>query len=388
MKSPVELGARLAKAWQSAETRVSRLLSRDAWPLRLRIGRPEAKTFVGDTVAVKQHIERWRRVDVGIVHWESVSYRAGSDPVDLPQYWELRNPTEWVRATGDRIIRREFQCLGEAVRHLDPRFHPLVVRHRRWAIEMPDGELVKAGEVALSLEPGIAEGRPIRAIAVCGIDSKFMERNRTLLCQMLDLRFEGLVSEIGLEAFLGALDEDDRWLLVAPLTAGLLQFRQQRIRASELGALPATVSHVVIVENEQALYQLPALPHTVAILGAGLSLDWTRDAWLDNKSVAYWGDMDTWGLTMLAAVRRAVPRLTPILMDRQCFDQYAENLAVIEPVTAGESEPAGLTASETVFYRYLLLHERGRLEQEFVPSAAVHAAFWRWHGGEADKTCT
>lgn len=382
MKSPVELAARLAKAWQSADLRVLRLLSPDAWPLRLRIGRPDAKTFASDTAAVKQHIERWRRVDAGIVRWETVAYRAGGDPVEIPDFWELRNPTEWVGATGDRAILREFQRMGEAVQHLDARFHALVVRQRRWVMEMPGGELIKAGKVALALEQGIAAGRPIRAIGVCGIDSKFIERNRTLLCQMLDLRFEGLVTETGLEAFLGALDEDERWLLVAPLTIGILPFRQQRIRASELNALPESVTHLVIVENEQALYQLPILPDTVAILGAGLGLDWTRDAWLDGKRVAYWGDMDTWGLTMLATVRRAIPSVTPMLMDRQCFDQYACDFSVREPVRAGDSAPAGLTASELAFYQYLQLQERGRLEQEFIPAPAVQAAFRNWHGAE------
>ncbi|QET03916.1 hypothetical protein FOB72_17260 (plasmid) [Cupriavidus pauculus] len=383
MKSPVELGARLARAWQSAETRVARLLSADAWPIRLAIGRPDAKTFSSDTLAVKQHIELWRSVEVGVVQWETVTYRAGREPVEIPRYWEIRTPTEWVGAAADETILREFQRLGEAVQRLDADFHALVVRQRRWAVELSEEELAKVGEVALTLGRGMAAGRPIRAIAVCGIDSKFIERNRTLLCQMLDLRFDGLVSEIGLEAFLGAIDEDDRWLLVVPLTAGILPFRQQRIRASELEGLPGTVKHVVIVENERALYQLPTLPHAVAILGAGLSLNWVRDPWLDGKRVAYWGDMDTWGLTMLATVRRAIPDLASILMAKQCFDRYSE-LSVREPVPAGDSVPAGLTMSEAEFYQFLLLQERGRLEQEFLPSDAVHTAFWQWYGGESN----
>lgn len=387
MKSPVELAARLAKAWQSADIRVARLLSSEAWPLRLRIGRPDATTFGRDTMAVKRHIERWRKIDVGVVRWEPVAYRAGGDPVEIPAYWELRNPTEWVGATGDREILREFRRMGEAVDQLDARFHALVVRQRRWVMELPDGECVKAGEVAMALEEGLAAGRPIRALSVCGIDSKFIERNRTLLCQMLDLRFDGLVTEIGLEAFLGAVEEDERWLLVVPLTTGILPFRQQRIRASELNALPENVTHVAIVENEQALYQLPDLPNTIAILGAGLSLDWTRDAWVDGKRVAYWGDMDTWGLTMLAAVRRAIPSVTPILMGRQCFDQFARDFSVMEPVRAGDSAPAGLTPSESAFYQYLQLQERGRLEQEFIPAQAVQAAFCSWRGVEVIESC-
>ena len=117
---------------------------------------------------------------------------------------------------------------------------------------------------------GCALGRPLRALSALGVDSKFFERNRGLLIQLLDVRFEGEVSDRGLgEEFLGALSEGDHWLLVAPLGPGLLPFSQQRIRASELQSVALPGSHVLIVENERCLHQLPALADTVACWGRG-----------------------------------------------------------------------------------------------------------------------
>lgn len=384
MKSPDELAARLARQWQSADVRVARLLQSDSWPLSVPIGRPSAKTFAEKTGLVRQHVQRWREMQVGTVVWQEVAYRAGNAPVELPISWELRTPSEWIAATGDAEIQAEYLTLGRLVQAVDPFFHHMIVRHRRLAVDRPAGEVAKASEVALVLAPGYAQGRPLRALTACHIDSKFIERNRALLIQMLDLRFDGLASELGLEPFLDAADDSDHWLLVVPLAPGLLPFRQQRVRVSELGLLPEAVSHILIVENERCLHQLPGLANTVAILGAGLNLGWMRGGWLAHKHVAYWGDMDTWGLTMLARARQALPDLTAVQMDRACFDRYAAALAVSEPVPAGAEPPEGLTVVEADFYQYLLSKERGRLEQEFLPPDLVAAALTAWHGGHLD----
>lgn len=99
------------------------------------------------------------------------------------------------------------------------------------------------------------------------------------------------------------------------------------------------------------------------------------------RRVAYWGDMDTWGLTMLARARQALGGVAAVQMDRACFDQYAEALAVAEPVPASAETPNGLTVAEGSFYQYLHGQERGRLEQEFLPPEPVVAALRAWHGG-------
>ncbi len=55
------------------------------------------------------------------------------------------------------------------------------------------------------------------------------------------------------------------------------------------------------------------------MLGAGLNLGWLAAPWLQERTVAYWGDLDTWGLHMLAIARGHVPHLHALLMDRATF---------------------------------------------------------------------
>ncbi|USE77281.1 DUF2220 family protein [Cupriavidus gilardii] len=380
MKSPAELAAKLAKNWQSADFRIARLLHAEGWPLVLPIGKPSPKVFAEEIALVRQHVQRWREVGIGRVDWQRVVYRAGDTPVQLPLHWELSSPSDWVAATGDAAIQTEYEQMAHLIGSVDPIFHSLLLRLRRFALGRPADEVIRASRVALSLEPGCAKGRPLRALTVCNVDSKFIERNRRLLIEMLDARFEGQVSDAGLEAFLDAEEDTDQWLLVAPLAPGLLPFQRQRVPVSELHYLPDSVSHIILVENERCLHQLPSLVGAVAILGAGLNLGWTAAKWLARRHVAYWGDMDTWGLMMLSRVRQSLPDVTAVLMDRSCFDRYAVDSAVLEPVSAGIRTPDGLTDTEAQFYQYLLQHRTGRIEQEFLPEDLVSTALSSWHG--------
>ena len=380
MKSPCEWASKLARQWQQPSMREARLLSAKEWPLKLKIGTPSAAIFSLEPERVREHVQSWRRVQIGEVLFEAVSYRASSEPIKMPSFWQLNSPSDWIAAIGDETIQAEFEIFGRLVRAIaEPVFHPLIVRQRRLVLDRPEAEVIKAAQVAMALEPDCAAGRPLRALTACNIDSKFLERNRTLLIQMLDLRFDGMVSELGLEQFLDALDEREHWVLIAPLSPGLLPFRQQRVRISELALLPASISHLLVVENERCLHQLPQLANTVAVLGAGLNLSWMQDDWLSAKRLAYWGDLDTWGLLMLARARLCQPAVSALLMTRECFDRYEGELAVNEPTHAGETAPDGLTPPEKELYSYLRSRERGRLEQEFLPATLVadELVVWR-----------
>ena len=199
-----------------------------------------------------------------------------------------------------------------------------------------------------------------------------------MLTRLLELRFGEGIGEQGLERFLDAADEGEHWLLVAPLDAGLLPFEQLRLRSSELRRTALPGSHVLVVENERSLYQLPELPGTLAILGAGLNLGWMQATWLAGRATAYWGDLDTWGLAMLADARRRQAQIRALMMDQATFDAFAPQHAVVEPVSADPEPPAGLDAQEQTLYRRLQGLDKGRLEQEFLPVEWVHRVVKQW----------
>ncbi|WP_348682764.1 Wadjet anti-phage system protein JetD domain-containing protein [Acidovorax soli] len=387
MKSPQELAARLAQQWHSADWREHQLLGGpDAWPLVLTIGPPGAAVFLDDAAALRQHLQQWRGVQqlgLGQVQWQDKRYRGSSDAIAVPTHWQLARPSECMAAIGHfkapdhAQIQTDYARLRAIIAGVaPPGFQRLLVRRLAQWRETPADAAIAAAQIALHLAPGCAQGKPLRALAVAGNDSKFFERHAGLVTALLDERFDGEASRQGLADFLGALPEGDHWLLIAPLAPGLLPFARQRVSASELMTTPLLGRQILLVENERCLHQLPQpLPETVAILGAGLHLDWLAAPWMRDRRVAYWGDLDTWGLRMLAMARSHLPQLTALLMDSATFHAHAD-LAVAEPVHALAS--TGLLPEEIALDAQLRVLPQGRLEQEFLPAPLVAQAITQW----------
>ncbi|HEV7298063.1 MAG TPA: Wadjet anti-phage system protein JetD domain-containing protein [Tepidisphaeraceae bacterium] len=378
MKSPAELKASLRRQWSASAVREACLLGgADAWPIVTQIGRPKPKEVASDFDAVKRHVEEWRRVKIGEVIWGSTSYRATSGPVEIPLNWNIRQPSEWIAACDDRSVREEFESMSTFCEHAEACFHRLLIGRPSLWREKPVDEVLQAARLAAALQPLCADNKPLRALSLEGIDTKFFERNSRLITALLDERFDGEVSRIGLESFLGAISDQDHWLLVIDLDGSLLPFHKQRVRSSELKDSPLPGRRLLVVENESCQHHLVNVPETIAVLGAGFDLEWLKGHWLQSKQVGYWGDIDTWGLQFLATARQSVPHVVALMMTSEIYEQNSEG-SVPEPVVAGRVAPTGLTDIEQSLYERILNERRGRLEQEFLPTTVVRDAVQRW----------
>ena len=389
MKSPQDMAAKLAQQWNSADWRERQLLgTAAAWPLTLSIGQPDTAVFLNDAAALRSHLQQWRAVEqhgLGSVQWQERRYRGSSDAIAVPTHWQLAKPSQCIAAIshfkvpGHAQVKSDYARLSTLIAGVErPGFQRLLVRRLVQWRDVPVDAVMAAAHMALQLEPGCAQGKPLRALAVQGNDTKFFERHASLLTALLDERFDGEASRQGLVGFLGALPEDDHWLLIAPLAPGLLPFAQMRVRASELQTTPLPARRILLVENERCLHQLPApVQDTIAVLGAGLNLGWLAAPWLQERSVAYWGDLDTWGLHMLAIARGYVPHLQALLMDAATFSAH-HPLAVTEPVHAPQSACGALHPDEAALAEHLRAQDKGRLEQEFLPTDTVHRAVRTW----------
>lgn len=388
MKSPDRLAQQLARQWQRSDWREAHLLSHPgAWPLQLDIGAPGTQSFRDAGPALRQHLQAWKSITEhgpGSVHWAPRSYRGGAAPVEVPQHWSLPRPSDAIAAI-NRFAGREhagiaadYQALATVLAQVDACFHRLLLRRLSLWRHLSTDQVITATRVALQLAPGCAAGKPLRALAVAGNDSKFFERHDSLLKALLDERYGGEASRQGLTGFLGASPEGEHWVLVAPLQDGLLPFRRLRVTTTELHTTALPARRILLVENERSLHQLPTpLADTIAVLGSGLNLAWLAAPWLQKCDVAYWGDLDTWGLAMLATARRHLPQLHALLMDRASFDAHA-HLAVAEPVHAANLPQGSLLPHEAELALHLRTLGKGRLEQEFLPAEKVACAVEKW----------
>jgi hypothetical protein len=315
----------------------------------------------------------------GTVRWETVTYRSTGAPVEIPVSWEIFSPDDWVAAANDGEIQAEYDALRYLLTNVEAIFHSALIRERSlWKNKSPS-ETIQACQLAMLLSPRCACGKPLRAISLAGIDSKFFERHHALIIRLLDLRYDNEASRQGLETFLDAWRGSDHWLLLADLgSPRILPFPQLRVRAPDLADNDLYASSLLIVENESCIHVLPRnLRGVIAVLGTGNNLSWLSSAWAQRIPVGYWGDIDTWGLTLLARARDYAPNLLPMLMTRETYNLHSSS-AVPEKIPASAAAPTNLTPTETSLYYHLLTSERGRLEQEFLPATLVHRAVSIW----------
>lgn len=225
----------------------------------------------------------------------------------------------------------------------------------------------------------------LRQIDLPGIDSKFVEARRGLLAELLDLALLGEAIDnraSGLAGFnrrYGFRDKPERirCRFLDPACAPLphLAHADLTLDAAAFALLNPAVDRVFITENEVNFLAFPAVDRSLLIFGAGYGFAaLAQAAWLRDKAIHYWGDIDTHGFAILNELRGHFPQVQSLLMD------YATLLAN-RALWGQESSPIQhdlprLTGDEKQLYETLhlqTLSQALRLEQERIPLAQLHA---------------
>ncbi len=231
----------------------------------------------------------------------------------------------------------------------------------------------------------------LRQIDVPGVDTKFVEQNRALLGELLDAvlppeRIDGSCPRSRFAARYRFATKPSyvrlRRLDGSPLIAGWpidgagRAPSEMTLRVQELAGCTVPGHRAVIVENEITYLALPEIEDAVALLGGGYGV--TRLAgigWLADRTVDYWGDLDTHGFAILDQLRSVLPRARSLLMDRQTLEAHRDHWGVeAAPVN---TRLARLTDPEQQLYRELVENVHAdnlRLEQERVRFGAVRSA--------------
>lgn len=209
-------------------------------------------------------------------------------------------------------------------------------------------------------------GRYVREIDAPAVDTKLVERHRTVLARLLGVSASGFLAELGLAAKPGFVR-----LRFDPRMLGMPDgISEATLRASELAALRPQVRRAIIIENEVSYLSAPVPDGGAVVWGRGYdagalaSLDWLAEA-ASRGAVAYWGDLDTHGFAILHRVRSHLPGVVSVLMDRATLLRH-ESRWGSEPTPTDVALPL-LTATERALYEDLVTDRYGsalRLEQE------------------------
>ena len=216
----------------------------------------------------------------------------------------------------------------------------------------------------------------LRQVDIPGVDSKFIEGQRGVLAELLDLALPATAIDpgaTGTSQFCRRYGFQDKPLRIRfrILDMGLALLHtgtDQDISVTQatFEQLNPPVSRVFFTENEVNFLAFPPVPNSMVVFGAGYGFDVLAGTrWLHLCCIHYWGDIDTHGFAILDQLRSHLPHAESLLMDRPTLIAHAaqwgeESQALVRDLPRLNAEEAALFDE----LRDNRLRPRLRLEQE------------------------
>ncbi|MGL6160766.1 DUF3322 domain-containing protein [Microbulbifer sp.] len=376
------------REWDNRRHFRQRLTGERPFPIRLPLKPPSPAQALADMAQLQNLVEQWRRWPrQEQVQWGSRQFRH-LGAWRLPVALQIDSVQALLDCLGDDALAlgHHWQKVMAPLLDLDQSLFPELARHLDALEPMCERDARLLARLLPQLHAGLGRGQYLRALPLVGVDTKFVETWQPLIGELLDKLHRGAITSAGgLLAWLGCRENPKGWLLVRPLCAetrarlGGLPLLQ--LDGETIAGQPLPAGRILIVENRQSStgtgLGLPPLDDCIAIFGGGRNLGWMRAPWLADKRVGYWGDIDSWGLTLLGEARVHRPQLQSLMMDVETLERFSQ-LQVAEPAPQTDC-PAGLAPGERALWERLRSEgENIRLEQERLPQDYVRSRLEAW----------
>jgi hypothetical protein len=390
---PDDVLSQLRRRWQTGAF-LAAFAGGDPWqPLGLPVRGPsprEAAERLGD---VQAWADRWEHADRTLlrVEYKKIGGRLiGSNAVPC-RVWVDAYDQLWRLLSVRQDVHR-FTEMINATRGSCPRLTGWLMSHPMKALELAACWTEIAGTVRWIDEHQLP-GMYLRQVDVPGVDTKFIERHRGVLADLLDLQLNGerIDADVPQADFAGRYrfrrkPECVRFRLLSRHSAGGGPpmpwpggFSELSVRAEELTAAPPGIARVYVVENEITYLAFPPVEAAMVIFGRGYAVPTLESlAWLAHTDLVYWGDIDTHGFAILDRLRSRFSHARSILMNRATLVAHRSHW-VTEPNPA-VAPLERLNPDEGRLYEDLLADAFGpaiRLEQERVRFSALEEALRR-----------
>ena len=366
-----DIKAKIKRRWDSGELLTASAGDQPFTPYELPVRGPKPAEIGDDLDAVRAWIDDLESGSRGGRRYQLTYGSIGGRylgrnriPVravinDFAQAWELLGVQPAVR------LHTELLEQSAAA----PRLRDWAATHPLRALELADDwpQLLAAYRW---LEQSRGSGVYLREVIAPGVDTKFIERHRSLLAQLLQVRrtAAGFVADLGLRGRPELIR-----LRFDPTVLGVPQMvTEGTFRVAELATLPVSIRTAVIIENEITFLSVPVPDGGVVVWGKGFEVDRAgRLGWLADAEVHYWGDLDSHGFAILHQLRAWLPQTRSFLMDRSTLLAHRDRWVLDPSPTSAQLDR--LTEDENLLYEDLVadrLGESVRLEQERID--------WAW----------
>lgn len=382
--TPADIKALLRRRWQRGEILASSLTQAPLFPLRLPIKGPSSAQISADFGAARDWIADWHNQKVIPIEWRTFSHRLfGGNQMPSAAIIPDAESTVKILST-----RREWEIHQEMAARCRDSFPELLAWLAKRAINAL--ELASDWQAILAVVAWVRDhprsGLFLRQIDAPGVHTKLVEKHRGVITELLDrvLPADAIdTSARGTSGFArryGFRDKPERIRIrfldpacaTAPDRLGL----DLTLDAAAFTALAPPVDHVFITENEINFLAFPNCPRSLVIFGSGYGWSALASAsWLRDRTIHYWGDIDTHGFAILDQLRTCLPHVRSMLMTREVFLHHRE-LWSTEPNPVRHELPR-LTAEENSTLEALMANSKvsaPRLEQEKLPFSTLQSA--------------
>ncbi len=375
--TPNDIHRRLKKAWDNGRILASFAGGDPVFPIRIPLRTPGTRALSDEFEAAR----KWIRV---LTTEEKQSGGAGY----LLEWREFRHPqlganripiAAMIESERDGLTLIGKQREAERFRKVASTITGKYPALSAWVAKRPLAVLehVEAWPKLLAvIEWIVLHPRPsvyLRQIDAPGVDTKFIERYRTLLGELLDfvLPPEGVDTAAtggsGFERRYGFRSKPAqiRFRLLDP-ALHIRGLSDLSVTSDEFARLDLPDARVFITENEINFLAFPPVPRSMILFGAGYGFEsLVRAEWLGEREIFYWGDIDTHGFAILDQLRALFPKTESLMMDRETLLEHRSSWG-------REAHPTGrdlnrLTPDESALYddlRFDRLAPALRLEQE------------------------
>ena len=385
--TPGDIRSQLQRKWNSGQILSAMITGDPVFPLRIPLKHPTAEATGNQFDEVRQWIAALSshcKGETGSgfgLEWRETSHRQlGKNR--LPVAAIIETEQDALALIGKQKQAEQFRTLANTTITAFPELKDWLQKRPLMALKHAQDwpQLMNVLQwISHHPRPNIY----LRQIDLPGIHTKFIECHKSLLIELLDIILPG--DTINLEAT-GARGFEQRYGFrskPAQLRFRLLDpnmtiqgLTDLTVPAQELARLQIPVTTVFITENDINGLAFPCIAKSMVIFGLGYGLQTLNEIdWLRDRTIYYWGDIDTHGFAMLDQMRQYFPQTESLLMDR-------ETLLVHQQLWGEENRPASrklhnLQPHEMDLYQEIIngrYRKNLRLEQERIGYSWLKAA--------------
>ncbi len=330
LQTPKDLNKKLTSIYTQAQ-HIKAYVLEENFEIELKFKRLSEKEIEYNFELVRDWIESLKQTSFDVV-FQKITYRSLGEQF-VPKVLIFTREGFLKHLGKENIFKRQIQLIDKSIEKF-PKLKILFIQKPKLIMKYDDvWERLLLVSAYFITHPKL--NIYMRELEIEGIDTKFIEVHKKVLdmilstlldTELVKLAQHGFEKRYGLKYDLPSirfriLDEEQYILGLSDISLPLNEFMTLNISCKK----------VFITENKINGLSFPNINNAMVIFGLGYGVESLKDvAWLRDKKLYYWGDIDTHGFAILSQFRSYFSHTQSILMNKEMIVEY-KNMATQEP---------------------------------------------------------